>query len=238
MFPSGLNYFPLEQTFLVALAVLIGVMIAILQIGILGYVYERMGIHPRYIFGLLVLSLGGSYVNIPVAQLYSEQVVPAQVVSFFGMHYVIPSTLDVHRTIIAVNIGGAVIPTLLSLYLLFKQRLFFEGFLAVAIVTLIVYQLAYPVRGMGIAVPTFVPPILAAIVALIISRRYAAPLAYICGSLGTLIGADVLNLNRIQELGAPVASIGGAGTFDGIFLTGILAVILASGFGRTFEPRQ
>ncbi len=28
-------------------------------------------------------------------------------------------------------------------------------------------------------------------------------------------------------LGAPVASIGGTGTFDGIFLTGILAVLLA-----------
>jgi hypothetical protein len=30
-----------------------------------------------------------------------------------------------------------------------------------------------------------------------------------------------------QGLGAPVASIGGAGTFDGIFLTAILAVLIA-----------
>ena len=55
----------------------------------------------------------------------------------------------------------------------------------------------------------------------------AAPLAYIAGSLGTLIGADLSNLGRVRGLGAPVASIGGAGTFDGIFLTGILAVLLA-----------
>jgi len=32
----------------------------------------------------------------------------------------------------------------------------------------------------------------------------------------------------VHGLGAPVASISGAGTFDGIFLTGILAVLLAS----------
>jgi len=48
--------------------------------------------------------------------------------------------------------------------------------------------------------------------------------------LGTLIGADLTNLDKLSGLGAPVASIGGAGTFDGIFLTGILAVILANLF--------
>ena len=74
----------------------------------------------------------------------------------------------------------------------------------------------------------FVPSVTAAIVAFVLSRQYAAPLAYICGSLGTLIGADLLNLGAIRGLGAPVASIGGAGTFDGIFLIGIVAVLLAS----------
>jgi uncharacterized membrane protein len=53
-------------------------------------------------------------------------------------------------------------------------------------------------------------------------------LAYIGGSLGTLVGADLLNLGRVQGLGAPMVSIGGAGTFDGIFLTGVLAVLIAS----------
>jgi uncharacterized membrane protein len=89
------------------------------------------------------------------------------------------------------------------------------------------HWLAYPVPGLGIALPTFVPAIAAAVAALLLSRQYAAPLAYIAGSLGTLIGADLLNLDTIPSLGAPVASIGGAGTFDGIFLTGILAVLIA-----------
>ena len=70
-----------------------------------------------------------------------------------------------------------------------------------------------------------------AISALVLSRRYAAALAYIGGSIGTLVGADLLNLGRLQGLGAPVASIGGAGTFDGIFLTGVLAVFLTARVG-------
>jgi uncharacterized membrane protein len=132
------------------------------------------------------------------------------------------------RTVIAVNLGGAVIPTLLlSCYLVVKNRLYGRGLVAVAIVTAIVHALAHPVRGVGIAVPTFVPPLVAAGAALLLSRRAAPALAYVAGSLGTLVCADLLNLDRIHGLGARIASIGGAGTFDGIFLTGILAVLLA-----------
>jgi uncharacterized membrane protein len=91
---------------------------------------------------------------------------------------------------------------------------------------------------MGIAEPIFVPPLAAAAAALLISRRFAPALAYISGSLGTLIGADLLNIKNLQGLGAPVVSIGGAGTFDGIFLTGILAVLLASLMTRKNLPTQ
>jgi uncharacterized membrane protein len=45
--------------------------------------------------------------------------------------------------------------------------------------------------------------------------------------MGILVGADILKLNEIGKLGAPVASIGGAGTFDAIFLSGIIAVLLS-----------
>jgi uncharacterized membrane protein len=93
--------------------------------------------------------------------------------------------------------------------------------------TFISHRLARPVKGVGIAMPAFIPPILAAVVAVIFSYNYAPPLAYISGTLGTLIGADILNIQKIKGLGAPVASIGGAGTFDGIFLNGIMAVLLS-----------
>jgi uncharacterized membrane protein len=114
-----------------------------------------------------------------------------------------------------------------SIYLLLKRELWVKGLLATAI-----HWMAYPVSGVGIAVPVFVPVVVTAIVAMLLSREDCAPLAYIAGSLGTLIGADLTNLDKVRGLGAPVASIGGAGTFDGIFLTGILAVLLASLYAR------
>jgi uncharacterized membrane protein len=226
MRPSGLHYFPLTPLFLIA-AFLLAVLVAFVEVGILRYAYEKIGVPRRHVFAVLMATLLGSFVNIPVAELPPEKVLSNQVVSFFGMQYVIPRAEQWPATVLAVNVGGAVIPTLLSLYLLFKRRLFVPGLLAVAIVAAVVHAMAHPVRGVGISVPVFVPPLVAAAAAILLARRAAPPVAYIGGSLGTLIGADLLNLGVVQGLGAPVASIGGAGTFDGIFLTGIVAVLLA-----------
>jgi uncharacterized membrane protein len=223
-----MHYFPLALPFLLILLFLFAFLIILVEIGILEYAYERIGVNKRYVFLLLFLSLLGSYVNIPVAELPAQQVHSGKLVTFYGMRYVIPMVLDWPKTVIAVNLGGAVIPVFLSLYLMVKKRLFGKGLLGVAIVTAISHFMAHPVPGVGIAEPTFIPPMVTAAVALLISSEYAPPLAYISGSLGTLIGADLLNLGKIRGLGAPVASIGGAGTFDGIFLTGIVAVLLAS----------
>ncbi len=154
------------------------------------------------------------------------------------MQYIIPRVTEWPGTVIAVNVGGAIVPTVLSLYLLARNRIWFRGFVGIAVVTEVCHYLAYPVPGLGIAIPSFVPPISATVIALVLSPRYAAPLAYIGGSLGTLIGADLLNLGKIQGLGAPVASIGGAGTFDGIFLAGVLGVLFASLLGPPDAPRR
>lgn len=93
--------------------------------------------------------------------------------------------------------------------------------------TLVTNRMAHPVPGMGIAISPLVAPIVAALSAILISRKHAAPVAYIAGSVGTLLGADILNLGVIRDLGTPVASIGGAGVADGVFLAGIVAVLLA-----------
>jgi uncharacterized membrane protein len=224
------HYFP------VALAFLFIILLVLIEIGILQYAYHKIGIAPRHMFTLLVLSLLGSYINIPVAHLPPEYVYSGQQITFYGMTYIVPLVTEWPGTVIAVNFGGAVVPVILSIYLLVKNRLYLRGLLGVAIVTVVVYSMAHPVRGVGIAEPTFIPPLVTAGVALLLSRRSAPPLAYIAGSLGTLIGADILNLDKIQGLGAPVASIGGAGTFDGIFLTGILSVLLAALVTGKREP--
>jgi uncharacterized membrane protein len=154
-------------------------------------------------------------------------------ITYFGMHYIVPTVVDWPGTVIAVNVGGGLIPALMSLYLLVKNRLWVLGLAATACVGVVCHALADPVPGLGIALPILVPILTTAVIALLLSYRQAAPLAYISGSLGTLIGADLLNLDKVQGLGAPIASIGGAGTFDGIFLIGILAVLIASISDRT-----
>jgi uncharacterized membrane protein len=226
-----MQYFPIGLPFLVAIWFLFALLVALIQIGILEYAFESMGVSRRYMFSLLVLCLLGSYINIPVAQLPAHHVRSGEVVDFFGIQYVVPVVVNAPGTIVAVNLGGAVIPCLLSLYLIFKHGLYFRALVAVAIVTVVVHLMAHPVEGVGIAVPIFIPPLVTAIVALVISPHYAAPLAYIAGSMGTLIGADLMNLDKIRSMGAPVASIGGAGKFDGIFLTGLVAVLLAAFLG-------
>lgn len=224
---SSLYFFPLALPFLIAAALLIALTFTLIEIGVIEYAYERIGIHGSHVFGLLLLSLLGSYVNIPVAKLPAEQVLSDRVVTFFGMQYVVPVVEDWPSTIIAVNLGGAIIPTLLSLYLMVTNHVYFPAAVGILIVATIVHLLARPVRGVGIAVPALIPPLLAAAAAMLLSARSAPCVAYVAGTLGTLIGADLLNLGRLRGLGAPVASIGGAGTFDGIFLTGILAALLA-----------
>ena len=223
-----MHYFPLTIAFLLFLLLLFIFLIVAIEVGVLSYAYQRMGIDRRYVFSLLILSLLGSYINIPLFQLPPEQIVSNSYVDFFGIRHLIPLVKEWPATIIAVNIGGAVIPAALSLYLTLKNKLFGQSLVGVAIVTILVYFMAHPVRGVGIAVPTFVPPIAATAVALFFSSKSAPALAYICGTMGTLLGADILHFGDIHGLGAPMASIGGAGTFDGIFVTGILAVLLAS----------
>lgn len=226
---SPFHFFPLAWPFLLGLVFLVGLVFALIEVGVIGYAYERIGVSRRYVFSLLALSLLGSYVNIPVAELPPERVLTDQVVNYFGMRYVVPHVEDWPRTVIAVNLGGAVVPSLLSLYLILKNRLFGRALAAVAVVVAVTHATAHPVPGVGIVVPVFVPPLVAASAALLLARKSgtAPALAYVAGSLGTLIGADILNLSRVQGLGAPVASIGGAGTFDGIFVAGIVAVLLA-----------
>ncbi len=222
-----MHYFPVTAPFVLLLFLVFGVLLALVQLGIIEYAYSKIGIQPRWIFLFLILSLLGSYVNIPVAEVPTEHLVQKDTVSDYGIQYVVPDVRELPRTIIAVNVGGALIPVALSIYLLIKNRLFVQGLIAVAVVTVVVNRLAHPVPGVGIALTPIIPPLLAAGVSLLLSRNAAPALAYISGSLGTLIGADLLNLGIVGQLQAPVLSIGGAGTFDGVFLTGILAVLLA-----------
>ena len=234
---SQIHYLPLTPGLFSILVILFAGLIILVQLRILRYAYLRLGVSPGVALLLLFGSLIGSYFNIPITVLPGgQQVQSGQIVDFFGMQYVIPLVQQWPGTVLAVNVGGAVIPTLMSSYLVLRYQLWGRATIAVIAIALIIHSMATPVHGLGIAVPVFAPVVATAILAFLLSREYAAPLAYIGGSMGTLIGADLSNLDKISGLGAPVASIGGAGTFDGIFLTGILAVLLA-GIASPSRPR-
>jgi uncharacterized membrane protein len=233
---SEVHYLPLTPGLFSILVVLLGGLIILIQLRILRYAYMRLGVGPGAALLLLFGSLVGSYFNIPITVLPGAPVRTGEIVNFFGMRYVVPNVIAWPGTVLAVNVGGAVIPSLMSAYLVIRYQLWLKAALATAAIAFIIHSMATPVPGIGIAVPVFAPVVVTAILAFILSREYAAPLAYIGGSMGTLVGADLLNLDKISGLGAPVASIGGAGTFDGIFLTGILAVLLA-GIASPSRPR-
>jgi len=233
---SQVHYLPLTPGLFSILVLLVIGLIILIQLRILRYAYMKLGVGPGAALMLLFGSLIGSYFNIPITILPGQTVRSGQIIDFFGMQYVVPLVQQWPGTVLAVNVGGAVIPTIMSTYLVVRYQLWAKAAIATIAIAVIIHLMATPVHGIGIAVPVFVPVVVTAVLAFILSREYAAPLAYIGGSMGTLIGADLSNLDKIGGLGAPVASIGGAGTFDGIFLTGILAVLLA-GIASPSRPR-
>jgi uncharacterized membrane protein len=228
----GWVYPPLAGPFLLAGLVAVGLLVALLQVGIFGYVFGRLGISSGVALALLLVSLAGSMVNLPVARLRNQVVEVRRTVSVFGVRYIVP-VLTRRSTTIAVNVGGALVPAALSAYLIVHDRIGWQALAAVMVVGALVHLVARPVPGLGIAVPALLPGVFAALVAVALYAVAGHPvavagLAYAGGTLGTLLGADLVNLPRVRRLGAPVVSIGGAGTFDGVFITGIIAVLLAS----------
>lgn len=219
---------PFRRMFLLMAA--LGFVVILIQFGIISIAFEKLGLTRDSAYILLLTTLCGSLINLPLFSVTAEpgDIEPPQAQrDFYKMFNLVPPKFT-GRTIIAVNVGGAVTPVAFSLYLFLHNSfsvLQVAG--AVAAVATVAYVSSVPVRGIGIAMHSFLAPFVAAAVSIMLNAEFAAPLAYIGGTLGVLIGADLLRLGSIRKLGAPYASIGGAGSFDGIFLTGILAVLLA-----------
>ncbi|HII00875.1 TPA: DUF1614 domain-containing protein [Methanosarcinaceae archaeon] len=232
-------YSPFSLKFLILLIIILMFGFGTPFLGVVISTFMKIGFSAEDALLILLLSLLGSGVNVPVATLKSDvPVVRENYVRGFGVTYRIPVRKFVrNETLLAVNVGGAIIPVLISAYLLIKfpSSLLLAG-TGIAIVTAVTYSVAKPIRGVGIATPALLPPLTAAFAAVILTSIFQMPecladqcrfvTAYTGGVLGTLIGADLLNLGKIKNLGAPVASIGGAGTFDGIFLSGFIALLL------------
>jgi len=219
---------PLNPLHLLAFALLLVVLLLFIQLGLVAIAFDKLGLTTAQGMLLLFVSLLGSGINMRLFSIPAEKpepdLEPDNPLKLLHMP-VLPFT---GHTQIAVNVGGCLVPLVFSASLI--SRFDFdmpELLLAVGLVTAICYAFSRPIPGIGIGMPPLIAPLAAAIVAISINHEMAAPLAYICGTLGVMIGADLLRLKDVARLGTPIASIGGAGTFDGIFLTGIVAVLLA-----------
>ena len=202
-------------------------LITFIQLGVMTIAFDKLGLSSHSAYLLLMTTLIGSFINLPLFTVKATEASPAPVPTPFSrlFEFLLPKYEG--KTLIAVNVGGCLTPLGFSIYLLLYNPV---QLLQAAVVTggvaAISYLLSRPVQGLGIGIPIFVAPVTAALIAIILNPEQSAPLAYIGGTLGVLIGADLLRLKDIKTMGAPFASIGGAGTFDGIFITGIVAVLL------------
>jgi uncharacterized membrane protein len=222
-------YFPHKNWVYVLAGLVVLVILILLFSGLITVTFSAAG--DAAIAIILVGSLLGSSINIPLYKIKSSQpLVREEYVRWMGINYRIPRVpAQETYTEVEVNVGGALIPAGMSVFLLTISSLniVLYSLIGVLVVSIVTHLVAKPVKGVGIETPTFVPPIAAATIALILSFSNPAVVAYVSGTFGALIGADLTNLGKIPDLGAPVSSIGGAGTFDGVFVTGIVAVLLA-----------
>jgi len=193
--------------------------------------FEKTGFTRLQFLVILSVALVGSYVDIPLWQIKNTRpMVVLREVKAFWITYRVPQyALTQTTTTIALNVGGGLVPIVVTLILLNEHPGIWLGALvATALTAVAVHLVAKVVDGVGVVAPTLLPPIAAVLFSLPFGGSDLAITAYIAGTLGTLIGADLSNLGTISEGGTSLASIGGAGKFDGIFLTGIVAVLIAS----------
>ncbi|QDU81934.1 hypothetical protein Pla110_36860 [Polystyrenella longa] len=139
--------------------------------------------------------------------------------------------------IIAVNVGGCVIPALLGVWLL--RPLLEQGgkvvmvlLIGILLNSVICYLASRPIRGLGILLPLWVPALIALLVPWIglnhpIYESFRPATAYLIGISGPLLGADLLRWKDFHQIGSGMVSIGGSGTWDGILLAGLVGAFFA-----------
>jgi uncharacterized membrane protein len=234
-------YNPFSLLYLTLLVILLVLIIPFATIFLRQLFVQGVGIPPETVGLVLFMSLMGSFINIPLTTIESRGPVYAmREAKLFWVTWRIPTMrMGVRKTLITVNLGGAIVPLLISAYLLifsiprFSSNLilsYTKTLAVLLIVTFGTYRTSRVVKGLGIATPALGPPTITAIAMILINLisplQCPTQIAYIGGTLGALIGADLSNINKLPDLGALVISIGGAGTFDGVYLTGLLSVIL------------
>ncbi|HET8705111.1 MAG TPA: DUF1614 domain-containing protein [Pseudomonadales bacterium] len=197
------------------------------QMGVLAIAFEKLGLSNQSAYLLFGVTLLGSLINLPLFKMKTNALPPDIELPPFFRAFLRQQSSFQGVTQISMNVGGALVPICFSYYLWTHSHLSVVSVaMAVSVVAISSFLMSRPVAGLGVTMPMLFAPLLAALTATLLSQQERAPLAYIAGTLGVLIGADLFHMKDIKNMGVPFASIGGAGSFDGVFITGIVAVLL------------
>src|SRR5262245_27203319 len=192
---------------------------------------------PGPVASLVILGIiVGSIINLPLYRVdrdAKQPVMRGYMVPGLGW---VPLSRAEQQTVVAVNVGGCLIPAVLAVYEAAQVAEESRAAWAMLVVVLVniglCFWVAVPIRGVGIAIPAFLPPLAAVAMTWLLlgnepDSELRAPVAFVAGVAGPLIGADLLNLRQFERLHTGILSIGGAGTFDGIVISGIVAAFFA-----------
>ena len=220
-------YLPVSILLFLVLLLLLPFIWFDLAVDIVEIAVAKLGFSHQIAFFLFLLVIITSTINIPLYRLENTiEVVDEFATLWLREFWGIPLRRLERSTVVALNVGGGLIPVLLALYQISRGNL-----LAITLVTTIVsvvgYFAARIVPGIGIQMNPLLAPLTAVISAMIVAPHAGAPVAFAGGILGTVIGADLLHLKDIQLMSEGVLSIGGAGVFDGIALCGLFALLLS-----------
>ena len=196
---------------------------------------SKLHLQEHQILLIIMAIVAGSLINIPLKRIVRDQPVWSHPMQIWGLDRTLPRwTRRRRETIIAVNVGGCMVPFLIALYQLtylipMGSDVIWGVVLSSLFTTLVCYLAATPVQGVGILMPGYISPAAAAGSALLLVPDAAPAAAFVAGIIGPLVGADFLHIFSLIRVprGIGMASIGGAGTFDGIVLSAILAAMLA-----------
>lgn len=222
-----------------ALAVLFLCLMPFFMVELMQTALEKLHLSPQMAaFVVIGIFVGGLLFNFPVYRIVREEEQPVEIMAIFGFWGWMPQLQRVRReTIIAVNFGGCIIPLALAIWeawhvIPLGGRPLGSLLLVTAANIIVCYLIARPINGVGIVMPALVSPLTAVGLTWILLPGpdfdpVRAPVAFVGGVVGPLVGADLLHLKDISKISVGILSIGGAGTFDGIVLSGILAAFLA-----------
>ena len=227
---------PLSVFVIIILIALVIILIPLLILGIIGAAFTRLGFSWIAALAVVLLMLFGSFVTIPVYRIRRDMIrVSHNEASVFDV--CVPcASAQVWDTTISLNLGGAVIPVCVSLYMVYRAILITgtslvftvcAGITMVAIITFVSTRL---VTCAGIQVPLLIPGLTALLAGLLLAGGTgltAAVTAFVSGVTGVLLGGNVANLYRIKDLEVPEVSFGGAGTFGSVFICCMLPALIA-----------